>query len=217
MPKQLIHSYPMTPFLESNNGDGGGTGAGSSQGDAGASTNASQQSQAGAGDQSTRNDQQGSPQPEQQQRSTSANQLIKDFAKERGITVEELIGKFTELENAGKTELQRRDDEIAKLNKQVEQLTSSNRDLSARQAVTAAAGTAKAIDSDAVYALIAGKLEYDPKTGAPTNVGEALDELRTAKPHLFRYAEGRGDGGRQGAESTGDINDALRELARGGT
>src|SRR5690606_8944961 len=58
----------------------------------------------------------------------SANKLIKDFVKERGLTVEELIEKFTSFEDASKTEREKIEAELTRYKTEAESATKELRE-----------------------------------------------------------------------------------------
>ena len=144
----------------------------------------------------------------------SANKLIKDFAASRGVTVESLLTQFSDLENKGKTELQRLNDERDTFKTQAETNAASLRTERAERAVLAAAAKANAVDPDAVLALATSRLEFDAD-GKPTNVDAVIDALRTEKAERFKASAGSLDGGAAGpvGSESNDMNVRLRRAA----
>ena len=167
--------------------------------------------QQGAGAQAATGEQQSAA------REPSANKLIKDFATARGVTVEKLLDQFSEMENAGKTELQRLEKDRDTYKSQYESLASRLQAANARAAITEAAGRLNAIDNTAVFAIARDSLEFDD-SGEPTNVDAVLKDVQKRHPALFRAANGSGDGGKGGAsQNVGNVNDLFREMARTAT
>ena len=125
--------------------------------------------------------------------------------------------RIEEYENAGKTELEKRDAAVKAAEDRALSLEKRLRDQSARSAVTDAAAKANAISTSAVYALIRDGLEYDDE-GEPTNVPALIAQARKDEPALFRAANGSGDGGRGAANgNVGNVNDLFREMAKQAT
>lgn len=119
--------------------------------------------------------------------------------------------RLEEFENAGKTELERRDAALKAAEDRASTLEGRLRDLSARSAVTDASTKANAISPRAVYALIQSDLEFDDE-GKPTNVDALIKQAQKDEPSLFRAAAGSGDGGK-GNEPVGgkrSLNDLIR-------
>lgn len=144
----------------------------------------------------------------------SANKLIKDFADARGVTVAKLLDQFSEMENAGKTELQRIEGERDQFKGKFESLTNRYRTAVAKSAVSEAAGKVNAIDPAAVFAIVRDDLEFDDETGDPTNVDAVLKDVQKRHPALFRAANGSADGGKGGPVSkANDVNEMFRSLA----
>lgn len=152
---------------------------------------------------------------EQSARTTSApsaNQLIKAFANERGVTVETLLDQIKQSESDNKTQLTTLQQQVTDLTKGIETEKANARAALVDSALTSAATSAGARSTRAIVAMLRDSVELDDK-GNPKGVKEAIEALKAEDPGLFKHADGRGDGGRQGVESTGDINAALRELA----
>lgn len=154
----------------------------------------------------------------------SINRQIKDFAAQRGITVEDLLTQFTELENAGKTETQRLMDQINDYKSKYESAVEQNRSIVARSAIADAAKDAGAYDPDAIYELAKSGIELDDETsleieindkGKVTNAQAVIAAMKSKRPGLFKPATGTSDAGRQGdsAGGKGDINALFRQLA----
>ncbi len=149
------------------------------------------------------------PRPE-----TSANKLIKDFAAQRGITVEAMLDRFAELENTGKTELHRLEGERDTFKTRSTELETRLRDVTASTAARDAAAKAGARSPRAVYALIRSDIEFN-KQGEPTNIAELIEAAKTDEPGLFKAADGTADGGASGNNGTRDINSVFRQMAKG--
>lgn len=140
----------------------------------------------------------------------SANKIIKDFAKDRGLTVEELVDKFKTYEDASKTESEKltteRDEAVEKASRLEERV----REKAGKAAITSEATKANAIDADAVYALVSGALEYDDD-GEPTNVDDVMKAAKADHPKLFKAAAGAGDGGKR-SSNTADVTPGIGRL-----
>lgn len=144
---------------------------------------------------------------------TSANKLIKDFAKAEGISVEELLDQYKTLRDANRTDRERLESELNTHKTRAEQAEQRLRDATARSAASDAASKAGAISPKAVYALIRGDIEYDA-TGEPTNIADLIEQAKADEPQLFRAAAGSGDGGKGGASPNAtDINQVFRQMA----
>lgn len=96
------------------------------------------------------------------------------------------------------------------------ELAEENRSLKVGAAITAAAPTAH--DPAIVASIIGPKVTLDDK-GAPTNVTELVQGLKTSHPYLFKRSStdagaGAGD---QGATQPGDMNSIIQRLAKRGT
>ena len=144
----------------------------------------------------------------------SANKLIKDFAAERGISVEELLGKYQELEDAGKSATERLEDERDRYKTEAERLTDELRNVRSESAFLEAAREARARAPKTLFRAFRDQLEYD-KAGNPTNIAEVIAAAKDDEPDLFHAATGSSDAGRRG-DGTGtslDANWLFRELA----
>lgn len=147
----------------------------------------------------------------------SANKLIKDFVKDRGITIEDLLSEYSTLKDANKTEFERLTGQVDDFKAKYEQSEARYRGVVARSAVTDEATKAGAISPKAVYALIRDDVEFD-KAGEPTNIAELIAQAKTDEPQLFRAAGGSGDGGKgNSSPQMTDMNAVLRGMARNAT
>lgn len=95
-----------------------------------------------------------------------------------------LQGQLKALEDANKTEAQKATDEAAKARQEADQLRARLQGLAIRSAVSDAATKARAIDVDAVHALIRDDITVDDD-GNPQGVDKAITALAKAKPFLF--------------------------------
>jgi len=159
---------------------------------------------------------QGTTQEPQAPKPDSANKLIKDFVKERGLTVEELIEKFTSFEDANKTATERLESELTKYKAEAESATKELREFRAREALRDAVNALPNVyDPSTVVDLAMSLVEYD-EAGKPANIEDALATLKERRPKLFPAAAGSGDGGKGGAGGTTDtdLNTLLRQMAK---
>lgn len=158
---------------------------------------------------------QGTTQEPQAPKSDSANKLIKDFVKERGLTVEELIEKFTSLEDANKTATERLESELTKYKTEAESATKELREFRAREALRDAVNALPNVyDPSTVVDLAMSLVEYDD-SGQPANIEDALATLKERRPKLFPAAAGSGDGGKGGGTTNDtDLNTLLRQMAK---
>ena len=181
--------------------------------DAGASTtdqtsDQPQTTDAGASSQSQQGDQQ-APKPD------SANKLIKDFAKERGLTVEALLDQFTTLENASKTEKEKLESDLTKYKTEAETSGKELRELRGRVALQdAVSALGNVYDPATVVDLAVPLLEYGDD-GKPANIDAAIAKLKETRPKLFPAAAGSGDGGKGGTAPTSDDMNAQMRKALG--
>lgn len=184
-----------------------GAGAGTNT-DAGASNNAAaNQGRQGGGDAASELTQQLSSE-------RSANALVKDFAKARGVTVSQLLEQFKSAEDAQKTEVQRLSDQ----KKEIEQQhADALRELQAERAEKAirdaAAGAGARADRLAViYRAVRADVQYDDK-GKPSNVAALIEQAKADAPEFFQPVSGSGDGGKGGGGSS-NPNDAVNAAIR---
>lgn len=181
---------------------------------AGASTTTDQiegqQPDAGASPQ-----QQATTQEQQAPKPDSANKLIKDFVKERGLTVEELIEKFTSFEDANKSDREKLETELNRYKTEAESATKELREFRAREALRDAVNALPNVyDPSTVVDLAMSLVEYDD-SGQPANIEDALATLKERRPKLFPAAAGSGDGGKGGNSTTDtDLNTLLRQMAK---
>lgn len=181
---------------------------------AGASTTTDQtegqQPDAGASQQQATTQEQQAPKPD------SANKLIKDFVKERGLTVEELIEKFTSFEDANKSDREKLETELNRYKTEAESATKELREFRAREALRDAVNALPNVyDPSTVVDLAMSLVEYDD-SGQPANIEDALATLKERRPKLFPAAAGSGDGGKGGNGGTTDtdLNTLLRQMAK---
>ena len=201
----------LMPYLMPDGTEGGGAAGGEGNdggtGQQGGTTEGQLQDQQG-GDQSGTSRAGTESQP-------SANKLIKDFAAARGITVEALLSSYEELENAGKTELQKATGDRDRYKADAERLTAELRDARSESAFVEAARAANARGPKTLFRAYKDQLAFD-KSGNPTNIAEVIDKAKADEPDLFKPATGNSDAGRRGDGDAGDtlnMNQALRELA----
>lgn len=147
-----------------------------------------------------------------QDQAASANKLIKEFAKERGITVEDLLTQFKGLENANKTELQRLQDAAQSWERKYGETVTALQQERAERAVFQAASAANAFDPEAIVALAMPRVTFND--GKPTNVAEVIGQLREANPKRFAAVAGSGDGGKGSGGAGGDANAAINAAIR---
>jgi hypothetical protein len=148
------------------------------------------------------------------ERQPSANKLIKDFAAERGISVEELLTSYQQLEDAGKTELERLTGQVNDFKSKYEQAMTELQTTRSEAAFLEAAREARARAPKTLFRAVRDQLEYD-NAGRPTNIAEVIAAARDDEPDLFQPATGASDAGRRGdgAGDAKDINAVLREMA----
>lgn len=145
----------------------------------------------------------------------SANKLIKDFVSQRGLTVEQLLQKITEQEDAEKTELQKVSGERDTYKTELEALRNDVRDSRAETTFIDAATKANARAPRTLFKALKGELQFDDD-GNVTNLSAVIDKAKTDEPDLFKSGAGHADGGQKG-EGTGTsltMNQALREMAK---
>lgn len=153
------------------------------------------------------------PTPETE-RQPSANKLIKDFAAERGISVEDLLGKYREIEDASKTELERLTGQVNDFRSKYEQTVTELQNTRSESAFLEAAREARARAPKTLFRAYRDQLEYDT-AGQPTNIAEVIEAIRNDEPDLFQPANGTSDAGRRGDAGTAptDINTLIRQMA----
>lgn len=148
----------------------------------------------------------------------SANKLIKDFAKARGVTVAQLMDQFQGLEAANKTEVERARDAAKEWERKHGELSGELRAERAEKAIrdAAAAAGARADRLASVYRLVRDGVEYGDD-GKPKNVAALVEQAKTDAPEFFARVSGSGDGGKGGGDGKPDanaaINSALRQAA----
>lgn len=149
-------------------------------------------------------------------KSDSANVLIKRFAQERGVTVEELIDQFKSYEDASKTEREKIEADLNRYKTEAESATKELREWRARAALQdAVSALPNVYDPSTVVDLAMSLVEYD-EAGKPANIEDAIATLKERRPKLFPAAAGSGDGGKGGAGGTTDtdLNTLLRQMAK---
>lgn len=113
--------------------------------------------------------------------------------------------KFDELEQASKTELEKAQERLAKLEREQADSLQALQDSRLRSAVVSEAAKRNVVDPDAALALIDRASLSFGEDGSPTNVAEAMDELLTTKPYLV--GGGRPTGSADlGARGGGAVN-----------
>ena len=108
--------------------------------------------------------------------------------------------KLKEIEESGKTELEKATQRIAEADIQIKQANDRADRAAIKAHLTSAAAKAGAIDTDAVEALI-DRSAITVTDDAVTGVDAAVEALKKTKPHLFgkqKPAAGSADGGQQG-------------------
>ena len=187
----------MPPEENQNaNGDGGGNEQNQNQ---------SQQSQSNGGDADALTQQLTSER--------SANQIIKQFARERGLTVTQLVEQFTTAENAQKTEAQRLQDQVKDLErKHGEAVTELQRERAEKVFRDAAATAgARAERLGPIFRAYAQEIEYD-SDGKPTNVATLVEKAKAEMSEFFQRVSGSGDGGKTG-DTTVQVAPGMARLA----
>lgn len=144
----------------------------------------------------------------------SANQMIKQFAKEQGISVEDLLDSYKQLKTATQTESERLTGERDRYKTEAERLTEELRNTRSESAFLEAARDAGARAPKTLFRAIRDQLDFD-KAGNPTNIAEVIAAAKDDEPDLFKPASGSSDAGRRGDGAGGNltINDVFRELA----
>lgn len=96
------------------------------------------------------------------------------------------LDRLAQIDDANKTETQRLTERAEAAEKLVTELQERAKTSAARAAITDAATTAKAVDTETVYLHIQAKggLEFDDD-GAPVDAAKAVAALAKEKPHLF--------------------------------
>ncbi len=147
-------------------------------------------------------------------RAPSANKQIKDFAAARGISVEDLLSKYQELEDAGKSESERLTGERDRYKSDAERLIGEVRELRSESAFLDAARDARARAPKTLFRAYKGEIEYDA-SGKPSNIAEVIAAAKADEPDLFQAGTGTSDAGRQGdsAGAPNDINALIRQMA----
>ena len=149
----------------------------------------------------------------------SANKLIKDFAQQRGMTVEQLFYRLQKDEDANKSELQRALDRVKELDGQYSQTAKDLQQERAEKAIrdAAAQSGARADRLAGIYRLVRDDVQYDAN-GKPTNVAALIEQAQNDAPEFFQRVAGSGDGGKgtgtdNGSDPHAAMNRALRQSA----
>lgn len=196
---------------ENEGGNSNGTnGAGS-----GGGANQNQQNQNG-----NQNQQQGGNQPDlsgELSNERSANKLIKDFAKERGITVADLVQQFKTAEDSQKTALEKAQDAAKTWEQKYGDTATELQKERAEKAIRDAAADANANPQrlSAIFRLVKDDIEYG-EDGKPKNVADLITKAKKESPEWFRAASGSGDGGKGGdgpKDANERVNQAIRQAA----
>jgi hypothetical protein len=183
----LFRMLMPIPFLEQNSGEGGGSGSGTGS------------QQGGSG--SSESSQQGPTQADIEkltgalQKERDANAAIKKAATDKGLTVEAYLQSITDSASSNQTELEKLQQQVADLTRGIETERTNAQTARIEAALSSAANNARARYSDVIVEMLKGRIELDD-AGNPKGVVEAVEQLKKDKPELFRFAEGRGDGGR---------------------
>jgi hypothetical protein len=127
----------------------------------------------------------------------------------------EAMAKVKEHEEAGLSELERRDRRIAELEELEKSWQSKYTKLQIGTAVRDEASTLGFIDPQAAYRLLDDEaIEYD-KAGEPKNIRQLLERLADSKPYLMAKApSANGGDGRRSGPSPRSFNDDIRERLR---
>ncbi len=124
-----------------------------------------------------------------------ANAVIKKAATDKGMTVEAYLQSITDGTSSNQSELQKLQQRIDELTTGIETERTNAQTARIESALSTAANNARAQYSDVIVDMLRDRIELDDQ-GKPKGVAEAVEQLKTDKPGLFRHAEGRGDGGR---------------------
>lgn len=136
----------------------------------------------------------------------------RDARKKAERDLKALNTRLAELENAGKSEDEKRAQALKAAEERATAAESRYRTAIGRAAVTDAASKAGAISTKAVYALIRDDIDFDDD-GEPTNIAALIAAAKKDEPQLFRAAGGSGDGGRGGPpDTTTDMNAQMRKM-----
>ena len=143
----------------------------------------------------------------------SANQIIKQFARERGLTVTQLVEQFTTAENAQKTEAQRLQDAAKAWERKYGEAARELQAERAERVIRDAAATAGARPDrlPSVYRLVRDEVEFGDD-GKPSNVAALIEQAKTDAPEFFQRVNGSGDGGKTG-DTTVEVAPGMARLA----
>ena len=147
------------------------------------------------------------------EKGTAALKAERDARKKAERDLKALRTRLDELENAGKSEDEKRQAALKAAEDRATAAESRYRAAIGRAAVTDAASKAGAISAKAVYALIRDDIDFDDD-GEPTNIDALVAAAKKDEPSLFRAAAGSGDGGKGGTLITNDdMNAEIRRRA----
>jgi hypothetical protein len=117
-------------------------------------------------------------------------------------------GKYDELEAKNQSELEKANARAAKLEREAEDARLHAQETTVKSSIITAAVGKLADPSDAVALIDRASLDFDDE-GNPTNVGDAIETLLKAKPHLAAGGP-RGDAD-QGARGGNGVDQLTRE------
>lgn len=112
--------------------------------------------------------------------------------KERDRELKAISQKLADLENAGKTDVEKLAAERDAWQQRYEAVATKAREASGREQIMAAAAKAGAPNPDLVYRLVRADLTYDDD-GEPANATEVLQSARQQFPELFKVSPARAD------------------------
>ena len=147
----------------------------------------------------------------------SANKIIKDLARERNMTVSQLVDAFKATEDANKSELQRALEQVKDLDGKYRESVTELQKERAEKAIRDAAATAgaRADRLGPIFRAVRDEITYGDD-GKPTNVTALIDQARSDMPEFFQRVSGSGDGGKGTGDTGTDPNAAMNELLRRG-
>ena len=197
-------------FLEGSGGSGGsgdgGSGGGGEDGDGSGGSGAGGSGSGGSGGSGSGWE---GPFDEGRARATieaqrRSEQEAKDRAKALETELTETRKKLDEFENAGKSELQKLTDRLTaletdkgRLEAEREERDRTIQELRTRRDFDPVATKAKAVDNEAVWAVLPlDQVEYD-SDGKPKNLEQLVEKLKERHPRLFESGKpaGSADGG----------------------
>lgn len=112
--------------------------------------------------------------------------------KERDRELKALAGKLADLENAGKSDLEKLQAERDAWKQQAESMKAVARDASSRDVIVAAAAKAGAPNPELVYRLVKADLVWDDD-GDLTNAVEVVTSAKSQFPELFKVSPAKAD------------------------